>query len=50
MSFAQQILNTEALRMESQFADNVRGLLVFGSLVVQPKALAVLTANPSEGR
>lgn len=45
ISFAQQIIETEALRMEKQFADLVRGLLVYGSKVVQPKALACLVAN-----
>ena len=45
ISFAQQITKTEALRMETQFSDEVRGLLVFGAKVVQPKALACMTAN-----
>lgn len=45
ISYAQQILETEALRRESHFADLVRGLLVYGSKVVQPKALACLIAN-----
>lgn len=45
ISFAQQIVETEALRDTNQFRDNVRGLLVFGAAVVQPKALACMTAN-----
>ncbi|SUP42256.1 phage capsid protein [Veillonella criceti] len=45
ISFAQQLVETEALRQEKRFADLIRGLLVFGAKVVQPKALACLTAN-----
>lgn len=46
ISLAVQILKTESLRLEKDFADAVRGLLVYGSLVVQPKALVVLNTNP----
>ena len=46
ISLAVQILKTESLRLEKDFADAVRGLLVYGSLVVQPKALVVLKTNP----
>lgn len=45
ISFAQQILKTEALRLDDTFADAIRGLHVYGSVVVQPKALACMTAN-----
>ena len=45
ISFAQQVSQTEALRLQDSFADAVRGLLVYGAQVVQPKALACLTAN-----
>ena len=45
ISYAQQILSTEALRLEGTFSDAVRGQLVYGSVTVQPKALAVLTCN-----
>jgi len=45
ISFAQQVTKTEALRLEGSFSDGVRGLLVYGAQVVQPKALACLTAN-----
>lgn len=45
ISFAQQILKTEAFRAQDDFADVVRGLVVFGAKVVQPKALVCLTAN-----
>lgn len=45
ISFAQQLTKTEALRSESAFSDLVRTLLVYGAAVVQPGALACLTAN-----
>nr|DAH62222.1 MAG TPA: Major capsid protein [Caudoviricetes sp.] len=45
ITFAQQLLRTEAMRSEAKFADVVRGELVFGAKVVQPKALACMTAN-----
>lgn len=45
ISFAQQILKTEGLRMEKAFSDMVRGLLVYGTQVVQPNALACMTAS-----
>jgi len=45
--FAQQILNTEAMRLEETFDTGVRGLLVYGGLVVRPNDLvcAKLTAG-----
>lgn len=45
ITFAQQLLRTEAMRSEAKFADVVRGELVFGAKVVQSKALACMTAN-----
>lgn len=45
ISFAQQILRTEALREATSFSDLVRGLCVYGATVVQPKGLAALTAS-----
>lgn len=45
ISFAQQLIKTEALRESSSFSDLVRGLCVYGAQVVQPKALACLTAD-----
>lgn len=45
ISFAQQILRTEALREATSFSDLVRGLCVYGATVVQPNGLAVLTAS-----
>jgi len=39
-TFADQILETEAIRLENQFGDGVRGLHVYGAKVVRPTALA----------
>lgn len=44
-SYAEQILKTEAYRPEKRFSDAVKGLHVYGAKVLQPKCLAVLTAN-----
>ena len=41
ISFASQFTNTETVRMESTFGDQVRGLKVYGSKVVTPDALCV---------
>ncbi|KRD36814.1 hypothetical protein ASE27_10180 [Oerskovia sp. Root918] len=38
-TYAQQILNTEALRLENTFGDGIRGLHVFGAKVIRPKNL-----------
>jgi hypothetical protein len=40
-----QLDETEAIRLESAFADAVRGLIVYGTSVLRPEALAVLTAT-----
>lgn len=39
MTFAQQILQMEAYRPESKFADAVKGLYVYGHKIVDPNAL-----------
>lgn len=44
-SYAEQILQTEAYRPEKRFSDAVKGLHVYGGKVLQPKCLAVMTAN-----
>jgi len=44
ISYAGQIAKVEALRRESSFSDAVKGLYVYGAKVVQPDALACLTA------
>ena len=41
ISFASQFTNTETVRMESTFGDQVRGLKVYGSKVITPDALCV---------
>lgn len=45
ISFADQINEVEALRMQSEFADMVRGLHLYGAKMVEPKAIAVLKAS-----
>jgi hypothetical protein len=42
-SYADQIVKTEAIRLEDYFADGVRGLHVFGREVVRPECLAMAT-------
>lgn len=49
ISFASQITKTEAFRPEKSFCDAIKGLFVYGAQVVQPKALACMTANPTAG-
>lgn len=44
-AYADQILNTEAIRLEDYIADGVRGLHVFGRKVVRPEALALASAT-----
>lgn len=44
-TFAEQIVKTEAFRMESRFADGVKGLHVYGAKVLRPDAIAVLTGS-----
>lgn len=46
-SYAEQLLETEAYRQEKNFSDAVKGLHVYGAKILQPKCLAVLTANIS---
>ena len=41
ITFASQFTNSETVRLESTFADAVRGLKVYGSKVVTPDALYV---------
>lgn len=44
-TYAEQIISTEAYRMEKRFADAVKGLHVYGAKVTDGKALAVLQAT-----
>jgi hypothetical protein len=46
-SFAEQLVELEAYLLEKNFSDAVKGLHVYGAKVVQPSALAVLTADRS---
>lgn len=47
VTFAEQIVQTEAYRMEKRFADAVKGLNVFGVKVIYPDALVCLKkTNP----
>jgi P22 coat protein - gene protein 5 len=41
LTYGEQIVQTEALRLQSTFADGVRGLHVYGAKVVRPDAIAV---------
>lgn len=45
ISYAEQVVKTEAYRMEKRFADAVKGLHVYGGKTVQPNCLACLTAS-----
>lgn len=40
VTFADQILKTEAIRLQDQFGDGLRGLHVYGAKVVYPECLA----------
>ena len=46
-TYAEQLLKTEAYRMEKRFADAIKGLHVYGAKVVKGDALSVLTVNKS---
>lgn len=45
ISYASQIAKTEAFRPEKSFCDAIKGLFVYGAQVVQPGALACMTAS-----
>jgi len=47
LSFAEQILSTEAYRPEDGFADAVKGLYVFGAKLIDPKAMITIKAEHS---
>ena len=47
ISYAEQIVSVEAYRPEKRFGDAMKGLMVYGAKLIQPKAIAVLTANPA---
>lgn len=45
IGYGKQLEETEAMRLESAFADGVRGLMVYGAAVIRPEALAVATVT-----
>lgn len=47
ITFVDQILETEALRLESTIADAVRGLHVYGAKLLRPEGIAVAYVDPS---
>ena len=46
ISFANQVIETEAYRPEKNFSDAVKGLTVWGRKVIQPEALANFIIKP----
>lgn len=44
-TFADQITSTEAVRLEKQFGDGIKGLHLYGGKVVQPTALALASVT-----
>ena len=44
-TYAEQIVNTEAYRLEKRFADGVKGLHVYGAKVTDGTAIAVLSGH-----
>lgn len=45
ISFAEQIVETESLRLQDKFGDGVRGLHVYGAKLVRPDAVASVYAS-----
>lgn len=45
LTFASQIVETEALRSETRFADIVRGLHVYGAKILRPEGIATANAE-----
>jgi hypothetical protein len=45
VTFAEQIAKTEALRLEDQFGDGIRGLHLYGGKVVRPTLLAMASVT-----
>lgn len=45
ITYAEQINKVEALRLETKFADGIRGLAVYGAKLIRPDSIAVLTAS-----
>lgn len=49
ITFANQIVKTEALRLQTTFADAVRGLHVYGAKVIAPERFAVAYVQRPQG-
>jgi hypothetical protein len=47
MTFADQIREVEALRLENQFGDGIRGLQLYGGKVIRPTLLAMASVTVS---
>lgn len=47
VTYADQVVKMEALRLQQYVADAVRGYHVYGAKVIRPQALAVLYATPT---
>lgn len=47
ITYADQILETEALRLQDTIADAIRGLHVYGAKLVRPTGIAVAFINPA---
>jgi hypothetical protein len=45
IGYGKQLDEVEAMRLQDDFADGIRGLMVFGSETLRPEALAVLTGT-----
>lgn len=45
IGYAKQLDKIEAVRLQDDFADGVRGLYVYGATILRPEGMAVLTAN-----
>lgn len=48
-TYAEQIVDTEALRLETTFGDGIRGLHLYGAKVVRPTLLATAEVTVSAG-
>ncbi|MEV8398817.1 P22 coat protein - protein 5 domain protein [Streptomyces niveus] len=47
ITYAEQILETEALRLQNTIADAVRGLHVYGAKLLRPTGIAIAFINPA---
>jgi hypothetical protein len=47
ITYAEQILETEALRLQATIADAIRGLHVYGAKLLRPTGIAVAFVNPA---